>query len=32
MSLTLPYLAVDRLTVAEHVYVEVARPKREVTA
>ncbi len=32
MSLALLYQAVDRLAVAEHVYVAVARPKRGVTA
>ena len=32
LSLALLYQAVDRLTIAEHVYVAVARPKRGVTA
>ncbi len=32
LSLALLYQAVDRLTVAEHVYVAVARPKRGVTS
>jgi hypothetical protein len=32
MSLALLYQAVDRLAVAEHVYVAVARPKRGVTS
>ncbi len=32
MSLALLYQAVDRLTIAEHVYIAVHRPKRGVTA
>jgi hypothetical protein len=32
LSLALLYQAVDRLTVAEHVYLAVARPKRGVTS
>ena len=32
MSLALLYQAVDRLTVSDHVYVAIARPKRGVTA
>jgi hypothetical protein len=32
LSLVLLYQAVDRLTIVDHVYVAVARPKRGVTA